>query len=222
MLSVMADPRIAQINSLLHQTGKSQRWLATAVSSTVQTVSNVLNGTTKSPRDANIVDRMLSALEELPPSRHKVIAGKQMLRPVPVFSHIMAGPPEGFSINEADEYEMIPEWGFEFERWGRKISGDSMHPVLQAGDIAIFENRRHDNGSVVQAFKDGEDCVKAFRIVGGVAQLHSFNPDGPTLDADGYEAKGVCVMRIRYKKFGIREIAEFPGGLTWAMREEDI
>jgi len=125
-------------------------------------------------------------------------------------------------MNVADiEFEDIPEWGSDFDRWGRVIEGDSMLPVFRPGDIAVFENRRVDSDYVVHAFRDGDDCIKVFRIQKDVGILTSFNPDGPEFPADGWSAKGVCVGRIRYKKYRIREFVEFPMGLSWAMRDID-
>lgn len=96
-----------------------------------------------------------------------------------------------------------------------------MVPVLRHGDIAIFENRRYHTGDVVQAFKDGEDCVKAIREIKGEVILCSFNPDGPMFPANGWSAKGVCVGRIRYGKSKVRHVTEYPNGLNWSMRDDD-
>lgn len=222
MLLAMSDPRLMHIQSLLHKTGKSYRWLAEAVGSNHQTVANVVDGVTKNPRDESIISRMVSALEELPPAKNKITAVKQMLRPCPVYNGIMAGPPGELRDELPDSYENIPEWGGDFERWGRTISGDSMVPILKPGDIVIFENRRFELGHVVQAFKDGEDCIKAYRMVDGAPMLCSFNEDGPSFSAKDWVCGGVCVMRVRYNEFGIRTQADFPNGLTWAMRSANI
>lgn len=215
----MADPRIARIEHLLQATGKSNRWLAEQVGSTDTTVGHILDGTTKNPRDRSIVERMLIALEGVPYESDTVKLFPRVMRSIPIASRVMAGPP---SMNIPDiEFEDIPDWGAFFDRWGRIIEGESMLPTLRPGDIAIFENRRIENGSVVHAFRDGEDCVKAFRQIGDNPTLDSFNPDGPSFPADGWDAKGVCVARIRYREFKIREYTEFPTGLSWAMRTMD-
>lgn len=217
MLVAMADPRIAQIEKLLTGSGKSVRWLAQQVGSTDTTVAHILNGETRNPRDPGIIARMLDALDQVPTTGERVRLAPRGMRVIPVASTIMAGPP---SMNMADvEYEEVPDWGLEFERWGRTIEGESMLPVFRPGDIAIFENRRAENGHVVHAFKDGEDCIKVLRYKGDIAELQSFNADMAPFPADGWASKGVCVGRIRYKQYRIREFTDFPSGLSWAMRE---
>lgn len=219
MVLAMTDPRIEDIERRLVASGKSIRWLAEQVGSSDTTVGHILSGQTRNPRDTTIVDRMITALEGVPTAAQSIRVAKRMLRPIPVASTIMAGPP---SMNMADvEYEEVPEWGAEFDRWGRTIEGESMLPLFKPGDIAVFENRRVENGYVVHAFRDGEDCIKVFKLIDGLPRLQSFNPDGPDFPADGWISKGVCVARIRYKKYRVREYVEFPSGLSWAMRDID-
>jgi len=214
----MADPRLAQIERLLIESGKSARWLAEQVGTTNTTLGHILSGTTRNPRDPQLIDRMLSVLTSIPKSHRRVMAIVKQLRPIPVYTTIMAGEPGAFDADV--DFEDIPDWGGEFVRWGRVIDGDSMMPVLIPGDIAVFENRREEYGSVVHAFQDGDDCVKCLRQIDGQPVLTSFNEDGPTFSAAGWKAKGVCVARIRYEAFKIRHYTEFPGGLSWAMRHE--
>lgn len=216
--AMTADPRISQINRLLERSNKSVRWLARQVGSVDTTVGKILSGETKNPRDPEIVDRMLQVFEQVPTVPVIGIEPRGMRR-VPVYTSIMAGDPTDGYYDGNVEWESIPDWGGEFERWGRTISGDSMHPVFEPGDIAIFENRRYETGSVVHAFNDGEDCIKAVREVDGKLMLCSFNPDGPQIPADGWKIKGVCVTRIRKGRFGIRHMTDFPGGLSWAMKD---
>lgn len=143
------------------------------------------------------------------------------MRPIPVLSTITAGEPWAQSADV--DTEEIPDWGAEFERWGRVVEGDSMTPVLKQGDIAIFENRQFNAGNVVHAYDSGEDTVKCFRVVNGAAELWPFNGDGHTkYSAEKWNVKGVCVGRIRYDAFKNPSYKEFiRGGLTWAMREID-
>lgn len=220
MVACMAiDPRLGQIKVLLDRSNKSVRWLAKQVNSTDTTVAHILNGETLNPRDPTIIERMLQALDQVP-NIATVGIGAKYLRSIPVYTSIMAGEPGYFDADV--EYELIPEWGGDFERWGRVVRGESMMPVLEPGDIAVFENRRHENGSVVHAFKDGEDVVKAYRLIDGKPVLDSFNGDGPSFSAEGWKVKGVCVMRIRTGSYKIRTETTFPGGLSWAMREIKI
>lgn len=219
MICFMADPRVSQIERLLLESGKSVRWLAAQVNATDTTIGHILTGQTRNPRDPHLVDKMLTALTELPVNRRRIAAVPRQLRSIPVYTSIMAGEPGHYDADV--EYEEIPEWGGEFKRWGRYVRGESMLPVMRPRDIAIFEDSRHESGSVVHAFKDGEDCIKCFRMVDGKPMLSSFNSDGPEFSAEGWNVKGVCVGRIRYSRFKVRSVTDFPGGLSWAMRHDD-
>ncbi|MBI1756414.1 MAG: helix-turn-helix domain-containing protein [Fimbriimonas ginsengisoli] len=136
---------------------------------------------------------------------------------IPVHGAIAAGLP---SASEADvDWIEIKDWGGATERWGRVIEGFSMSHErpdpddLQPGDIAIFEDRRAEFGHVVQAMRNGEDTVKVLRKHGPDAQLWPLNPDYLPIPAQDWTIKGVLVMRIRRREFGIVETVEYPHGM---------
>lgn len=214
----MADPRLGQIERLLMETGRSVRWLADQIGSTHTTLGSIIAGQTKNPRDPHVIDRALEVLADIPKNRKRIATMPKQLRSIPVYTTIMAGEP-GYYDADVD-YEEIPEWGGEFQRWGRVVQGESMEPILRSGDIVIFEDRQHDSGAVVHAFSAGTDCIKCFRMVNGEPRLVSFNPDGPEFSGKEWNVKGVCVGRIRYGGYRSRSVMEFPGGLTWAMRDD--
>ncbi len=142
---------------------------------------------------------------------------RQGVRFVPVKGAITAGMP---ATSEADvEWLEIKDWGGDMERWGRVIEGFSMtseHPTpddLQPGDIAIFEDRRAELGHVVHAFSEGTDVVKAIRRMENRVELWPINPGYEPFSADGWRIKGVVVMRIRKREFGIVETVDYPHGM---------
>lgn len=107
---------------------------------------------------------------------------------IPIYGIIKAGTPIE-SQNDIIEYVDIPQkWtkgGKQF--YGLKISGDSMYPKYQPGDIVIFEK----NEDYIQA--NGKDCAvlvngfdvtfKNVRISQSGIQLIPLNIN----NADGYE-----------------------------------
>jgi SOS-response transcriptional repressor LexA len=217
---VADDPRVRTIESLLNKYGLSNRWLATKLGKNHTSVNDWLDPAGSKPRDMSIYDRMLQVIKSEGPPSADVKLARAGVRFIPVYSTIAAGNPST-PTGDVDYEEMI-DWGSDFERWGRVIEGDSMIHILQPGDIAVFEDRQHENGDVVHAFSSGTDCVKAIRGEGALAQLWSFNEDFPPFTAHDWSAKGVCVARIRYGRYKIRQVTEFPGGLKWSMRNEQL
>lgn len=159
-----------------------------------------------------------SAGNEPAPATHRN-AARIGQRNIPVLATITAGEP--WAQYADAEVEVVPEWGGEFERWGRIVEGDSMEPVLRSGDIAIFENRRVEQNQVVHAFDSGVDTVKCYRVVKGRPELWPFNEEHEPRSAEDWNFKGVCVARIRYGRRKKRSYTDFPGGLTWSDREDD-
>lgn len=138
-------------------------------------------------------------------------------RMVPIYGAITAGQPS-YSIADAIDYIEMPEWGGSFERWGRVITGESMAPEFEEGDIAIFENRRYEIGHGVHAFRDGEDTFKVVRQIDGKFELWPVNPEYQSFSAEGWKVKGVCIRRIRKQERGIVDTRDYPYGFTWRFR----
>jgi hypothetical protein len=131
---------------------------------------------------------------------------------VPIYGALAAGAP-GYTMSDVIETELMPEWAGDFERWGRIITGASMEDEFEDGDIAIFENRRAEDGHGVHAFAEGEETFKIYRDMGdGSSELWPTNPAYLPFSAQGYEIRGVCIRRIRKGAHGIRDIREYPHG----------
>lgn len=147
---------------------------------------------------------------------------------VPIYGALAAGA-MSYTYSDVLEWEVMPEWGGDFERWGRIVSGDSMKrpknpnqieddPIFEDdgfrdGDIVIFENRRFESGHAVHAFADGEDAFKIYvKDRDGAERLRPLNPDFEPLEARKYTIKGIAIRRIRKGPKGVREIREYPNG----------
>lgn len=220
-MSESKEQNIKRVESLLIKYGLSNRWLAKRLGVNHTSINSWLSIGGSSPRDLRVYDQMLDLLETVGKAERTVEMRRSGVRTIPVYAGIPAGNP---SANNRDlEYEEVLDWGSDFERWGRTVEGYSMAEILLPKDIVVFEDRRLENGDVVQAYNaDGDDCVKAWRETADGTMLFSFNEDFPSFSAEGYRAKGVLVQRIRYGSYGTRTVTDFPHGLKWAMRKERI
>jgi hypothetical protein len=221
LLVANTDPRISIVESLLVKYGLSNRWLASKLETSHTNVNAWLDPNGNTPRDRTIYEKMLDKIRQFGPIEANVEMQRGGARYIPVYmAGISAGPPSAGDAS-VDWIEVL-DWGGDFERWGRPVSGSSMSELLQPGDIAVFENSKYENGDVVHVFKDGEDMVKCVRGEGVDAMLYSFNEDYAPVSASGWTVKGRCVQRIRYGKFRTKSVTDFPNGLHWSMRNENL
>lgn len=197
-------------------------------------VSNILRGVTALSYDRlhQFAEALATSPEAIRPSLDRasianlglaIPVARAGYRMIPIYGAITAGQP-AYTTADVIEWEEMPEWGGDFERWGRVIVGESMHDEFEEGDIAIFENRRHEPGHGVHAFCNGEDTFKIYRVIDGAPQLWPINSEYepiPILQAEGqlnWKVKGVCIRRIRRQPRGVRDIREYPHGLMWRFR----
>ncbi|HWD39783.1 MAG TPA: XRE family transcriptional regulator [Fimbriimonas sp.] len=135
-------------------------------------------------------------------------------RNVPVYGSVPAGPPST-SFSDAVEIIEMPEWGGDFDRWGRVITGESMMDEFLPRDVVIFESRGIDPNMGVYAWKDGEDTFKIYTHGPKGAELRPTNPDFESFSAEGWEIFGVAIMRYRQNEFGGRDSRPYPYGYTY-------
>lgn len=137
---------------------------------------------------------------------------------VPIYGSVPAGNP-ACSYSDAIDVIEMPEWGGDFNRWGRVIIGNSMEPEFLDGDVAIFEDRSAntgpDFGHGVHArnVAENEDTFKVLRKhKDGSSELWPLNPDYDAFSAEGWEILGVCIRRIRVGERGIEDERKYPAG----------
>ncbi len=149
----------------------------------------------------------------------KVHLVRRGYRLVPVYGALPAGLPAA-SYSDAISAEVMPDWDNHFDRWGRVITGRSMSPEFEDGDIAIFESRLPADFNGVHARKDNEDTFKILRK--HPDQQGEFWPTNVTdfqpFSAEGWEILGVCIQRIRYGEGGVKDTREYPYGFIWRFR----
>ncbi len=149
----------------------------------------------------------------------KVHLVRKGYRLVPVYGALPAGLPAA-SYSDAISAEVMPDWDNHFDRWGRVITGRSMSPEFEDGDIAIFESRLPADYNGVHARKDNEDTFKIIRKHADAqgefwpTNVAEFQP----FDADGWEILGVCIQRIRYGEGNVKDTREYPYGFIWRFR----
>lgn len=145
------------------------------------------------------------------PMRRVSLAGTA-LAPIPIVGHAGAGG--GISDVDPDsDHIFVPERLAQLGGLAWLVSGESMMPALEPGDIAIFrEQREPRRGFSYLIRKDHEYLVKNVEWRGGEWVLQSINPryqDQPLANA---ELIGILIGWYRAK--GSRETLDSdPGGL---------
>jgi SOS-response transcriptional repressor LexA len=215
------DPRIPRINQAAARFNLSNRWIAQKLGTSHTNVNSWLDEQAPTtPRSKGVLDEILRLIESDGARERGYKVVDQWEKLIPVYASIMAGKPGSFEMDV--EYEAFPVRDPSRPVWGRIVDGFSMAEIFLPGDVAVFEDRKAENGAVCHLFKDGEDVIKAWKQVGQHFQLLSFNEDYEPMDGDGWNIKGACIGRIRYGEYRIRQVTEFPSGLVWAMRHAKI
>jgi SOS-response transcriptional repressor LexA len=217
MIAVMAsaDPRAKLVNSALQRNGLSFRWLASRLDVSHVSVSSWLNGEAR-PRDVGVWNSMLQLLRDYESSTkttETIDVKRAGIRQIPVYPGLSAGGL--FDVHSDVDMLELKDWGNGRERWGRVIDGYSMEPVLEPGDIVVFEDRPWEPNHIVHAFDDAQDTVKIAKGSGENVQLVPANPEYPTLDGRKMNIKGVGVVRIRKGKNDEVTTTEYPHGMRY-------
>ena len=209
------DPRAKLVESALTRLGLSNRWIASRLDVSHVTIGKWLSGEAR-PRDMSVWQRMLDVLRQYESegmSSGTLELKRAGIRTIPVYPGISAG---GLNSVFADvEMLEVKDWGNGRDRWARIVDGYSMSPLLEPGDIVIFEEREPEPWHVVHAFDDGEDCVKVLRRSGTTVELVPVNPDYSVIDGRRMNVKGVAVGRIRKGPHDETYTADYPHGMRY-------
>jgi len=207
------DPRAKLILSALQRHGLSMRWLAAKLNLQPRQVTRWLNGE-QAPRNRAVYNDMIEAVKSYESSTDvssEVSLKRVGIRTIPLYTGISAGHPSALS-GDVEMLE-VKDWKNDRERWARTVSGNSMSPLLESGDIVIIEDRPYESGHVVHAYDDGEDTIKVARGFGSNAKLIPINIEYPILEAIGWNIKGVVVGVIRNLPRGAQMTLDYPHGL---------
>jgi SOS-response transcriptional repressor LexA len=207
------DPVAKLVDDSLHRLGLSYRWIGERIGRNHVVVSSWLRGESR-PRDPKVYSRMLEEIKAY--EKSQLAIGKPVrIRAagviyVPMFSGISAGLPSS-SFSDVEEIAIVDN-GSGLEKWARVVDGMSMYPLLEPGDIAIFEAREPESYNVVHAFDAGEDTVKVM-VRGNKPELRPVNSEYPVLDGRKYSIKGVLIQRIRKGANGETHTSNYPHGM---------
>jgi SOS-response transcriptional repressor LexA len=216
------------LEQLIEQRYESRADFARDLGVTTDVVSNLVRGITRLKGERRItaarllhVDPVVFSQKQTPiPAaksyeqgirKEEVPVAPTGHRHVPIYGALAAGA-MSYTYSDVVDWELMPEWGGDFERWGRIVSGSSMEPEFEEGDIVIFENRRHEDGHAVHAFAEGEDTFKIYSRTKDGERLEPLNPAFDALEAKQYQIKGIAIRRIRKGMKGVRDIREYPYG----------
>jgi repressor LexA len=119
-----------------------------------------------------------------------------MMRRIPVLGDLAAGSPDAAYGNE--EWVDIEDWDSPRDRWGRRIRGESMYPLIKPRDICIFEDRSADPGDIIHAYCRGADTVKLYRRRDGKPWLEALNPEHDSIDGTDWNIRGPLMSIIRF------------------------
>lgn len=186
------DDRARQIQDCLDRRRKSIRWLARRIGKNHQSVRLWLLGE-NAPRDEAIWATMLAvacyetAPQSGPPAHAIVRETSTGLMPVragamvrlPMLGAASAG--DGMTHGDPDERGFLVPDVFAFPDYAAAfIDGDSMMPLLQPGDFAVFRDSPHPRPGLVYAIHaNGSLLVKQLVFTHGRWEMRSTNAAYP-------------------------------------------
>jgi repressor LexA len=131
---------------------------------------------------------------------HGLRRGEPSLRPLPIFGEIIAGSPAETRRAPIAELEVLPEtWSL--SRYALKVTGDSMSPTIQPGDLVLVDTSlRPRQNDIVACALEGEATLKRYIKRGTIILLKADNPAFsdiiPVTSTDDFRVEGVVLKII--------------------------
>lgn len=141
--------------------------------------------------------------QSLKPMLEKALRGMRRgpaLRPLPIFGEIVAGSPSEATRAPLGELEVLPEtWSL--SRYALKVSGDSMSPTIQPGDLILVDTSlRPRQNDIIACFLNREATLKRYIKRGTIILLKADNPAFsdiiPVTVTDDFRIEGVVLKII--------------------------
>lgn len=203
------DPRAEVILRLLTETGTSLRTFGREVNESHKNIANWLNGDNR-PRDESVWNVMLEAAQRLASTRRLRQLSPMPLAPLRVIGNVAAG--EGaYNVDQHEDVSMVPASLAGDDRIGWVVTGDSMMPILEDGDIAVFHEHRAPRSKFVYLVRDKAGALRVKRLVwnnsSGLWELQPLNPAYKPINMNGVELLGYLIgyyrQRGQHEKFEI-------------------
>ncbi len=120
-------------------------------------------------------------------------------RTLPVFGEVVAGNPAQAARKAIGEVEVLPE-SWSLSRYVLKVSGDSMSPTIQPGDLVLVDQSlRPRQNDIIACVLNGEATLKRYIKRGTIVLLKADNPAFsdilPVTSIDDFRIEGV-VLKI--------------------------
>ena len=146
------------------------------------------------------VDELLADAPAAPaPSSNAIMLNTQNVRMIPLYSTVSAGFGTQ-AINYVEDYVplYIESTHEAQETICIKVSGDSMYPKIEDGDIIqVHKQDSVDSGSLAVVLVDGEEALVKKVVYGETwIELHSINPMYKTVRFNGADGLRVRVLGL--------------------------
>lgn len=129
------------------------------------------------------------------------IPGKIPVRPVPVLNTVPAGFPETPIDDNIIDWVLIPMDLKDSKAFALVVSGKSMYPKIDEGEIVVISPKTRVTSGQIGAFRINNDVtIKRLLVKDGKTYLISENTDYPPIilkDGDELEAIGLTVYQVK-------------------------
>lgn len=203
MFAMAIDPRAEALGKVMEDYNITFRELADKAE--IKNWQNIRNWVKEGiyPRDTKELDRALKAAREIADKRPKQLSPLPM-GPLRIVGNVAAGNGT-FNVDNELDMLLVPLSLCGEDRLGWTVEGDSMMPVLEPGDVAVFrESRQAKNGYIYLAKTKDEGLVckqiKWNRST-NLWELVSINKAYPNVPMDGVELLGFMVGYYRVRGY---------------------
>ena len=192
------DPRADVVKGMLDQTGKSARWLAKQMGINHTSVTKWVDGE-NSPRDESVWDRMMIILRGAQSEQFKGVPlptlSTKMVR-INVVGRVAAGEGE-YNVDPEDHGIYVPANLGGPDHLGYVVTGDSMMPALEDGDVAVFRPSSAPRRKLAFLVKSPDGSFKVKKMGWSESEnrwvMQSLNPTYPPEPMDGHQVVGYLI-----------------------------